>query len=143
MTGLSVADLFAGSGALGAEALSRGAKRLLAVDNRPEALRAIRANLASLEAEERAEVVKQDIEKGLAFLKRWAPLDLILADPPYGRGLVERLLGQMPLEVLSPGGRLVVESSLKEQPEAAPPWSLVKQRRYGDTVITILTPEAS
>ena len=104
--GLSVADLFAGSGALGLEALSRGAERCLFVENDAVALRALRANIAALHAQPSSDVRAVSV---LALGPAPQPLDLILLDPPYrlGAGAValDRLmrlgwLGQSTLIVL-------------------------------------------
>jgi len=81
--GLKVADLFAGSGALGLEALSRGAAHCLFVEQDPAAIRAIRANLAALRAQPRADVRASSV-LSLGPVKE--PLDLVLLDPPYGTG---------------------------------------------------------
>ena len=81
--GLSVADLFAGSGALGLEALSRGAAHCLFVDQDPAAIRAIRANIANLRAQDRCEVRACS---ALSLGRAPAPLDLLLLDPPYQSG---------------------------------------------------------
>ena len=81
--GLSVADLFAGSGALGLEALSRGAAECLFVEHEAAALRALRANIAALRAQTRCIVQPASVMK-LGPAK--APHDLILLDPPYGSG---------------------------------------------------------
>ena len=79
--GLAVADLFAGSGALGLEALSRGAASCLFVEQDAEALRSLRANIAALRAQQRCTVQAGSV---LGLGKRSDPLDLILLDPPYG-----------------------------------------------------------
>ena len=81
--GLAVADLFAGSGALGLEALSRGAASCLFAENDPAALRALRANIANLRAQQRCDVRAGSVMQ-LGPAK--APCDLILLDPPYGSG---------------------------------------------------------
>ena len=81
--GLSVADLFAGSGALGLEALSRGAATCLFVEQEPAAIRALRANIANLRAQQRCEVRAGSVMQ-LGPAK--APYDLILLDPPYHSG---------------------------------------------------------
>lgn len=81
--GLKVADLFAGSGALGLEALSRGAAHCLFVDQDPAAIRAIRRNIANLKAQERSDV-RAISAMGLGPAKE--PLDLVLLDPPYETG---------------------------------------------------------
>jgi 16S rRNA (guanine966-N2)-methyltransferase len=82
--GLRVADLFAGSGALGLEALSRGAMHCLFVEQDPAAIRALRRNVANLRAQERSDVRATSV---LAMgASRGEPLDLVLLDPPYGTG---------------------------------------------------------
>lgn len=81
--GLAVADLFAGSGALGLEALSRGAATCLFAENDAAALRALRANITALQAQQRCDV---RAGSALALGPAKAPLDLILLDPPYGSG---------------------------------------------------------
>jgi len=93
--GLRVADLYAGSGALGLEALSRGAASATFVENDPKALAAIRANIDALGAGERARVLArpaQSLPRGEAF-------DLLFADPPYGPGSGTQVLR----EILAPG----------------------------------------
>jgi 16S rRNA (guanine966-N2)-methyltransferase len=81
--GLSIADLFAGSGALGLEALSRGAATCLFAENEPAAIRALRTNIANLRAQQRCDVRAGSVMQ-LGPAK--APYDLILLDPPYGSG---------------------------------------------------------
>jgi len=91
--GLTVADLFAGSGALGLEALSRGAASCLFVEQDAAALRALRANIANLHAQPQTDVRAGSV---LALGPAKAPLDLILLDPPYGTGA-----GQVALDKLN------------------------------------------
>ena len=81
--GLAVADLFAGSGALGLEALSRGAASCLFVEQDPAAIRALRTNIAALRAQPQCDVRASSVMQ-LGPAK--APLDLVLVDPPYGSG---------------------------------------------------------
>jgi 16S rRNA (guanine966-N2)-methyltransferase len=150
LEGAAVADLFAGSGALGLEALSRGASSLVAVDRAEEALRAVKTNLKNLGlgtggGEPLVTVLKRDLGRGLGFLGPMSPFDLILADPPYGRGWPERLLVRLPAGFLAPGGRLILETSTQESLEPSPPWRLIQDRGYGQTrlLILTLTPEAT
>ena len=138
LEGLSVADLFAGSGALGIEALSRGAGSAVFVDDGPEALTAIRANLASLGLEDRSTVVRSDV---LAWLGRppgvaeARAFDLALCDPPYDFARWPALLERLEAQVA------VLESS---QPvDLAPPWGVVRQKRYGGTLVTVIRREHS
>ncbi|MFX8868037.1 RsmD family RNA methyltransferase, partial [Acinetobacter baumannii] len=81
--GLSVADLFAGSGALGLEALSRGAASAILVEQDPPAIRAIRANIANLHAQAQCDVRACSV---MALGVAKAPLDVVFLDPPYGTG---------------------------------------------------------
>jgi 16S rRNA (guanine966-N2)-methyltransferase len=133
-----VLDLFAGSGALALEALSRGAAHATLVDSAPAAIRAIRANLATLGvAAAEAEVHRREAR---AFLRgaRAAghEYDLVLLDPPYrladelGRELSPSLAA-----VLAPGGRVVSESDRRAPLDLDPGLPLTDERRYGDTLI--------
>jgi 16S rRNA (guanine966-N2)-methyltransferase len=133
-----VLDLFAGSGALGLEALSRGAAEATFVDSSPAALRAVRANLETLGAG--AEVRRGDAR---AFLRNaraaGRQYDLVFLDPPYQRAgaLAEALAGDL-AAVLATQARVVVESDRRSPLEL--PLPLQVDRRYGDTVIRIFTP---
>ena len=130
-----VLDLFAGSGALGLEALSRGAAEVTFVDSAPAAVRAVRANLDALGAE--AEVRRADAR---AFLRNarasGRQYDLVFLDPPY-RSAAElgRELSEALPPVLSAGARVVSESDRRTPLELDLP--LVHERRYGDTLIRI------
>ena len=135
LEGARVLDLFAGSGALGIEALSRGAAEATFVDSDPRAIRAVRDNLAALGID--AEVRRADAR---AFLRtareQQRHYDLVFLDPPYrlaGR-LGPGLSSALP-EVIAPGGRVVTESDRR-----APlmlELDLIDERRYGDTLIRI------
>jgi 16S rRNA (guanine966-N2)-methyltransferase len=134
--GLHVLDLYAGSGALGIEALSRGAASATLVDSGAAAVRAARENLARI-GDGRASAVRAD---ALAFLRgaarrgeRW---DLVFCDPPYR--LAPRLgaeLGRLLSPVLGPRARVACESSVRQPLQL--PLPLLKERRYGDTLVTI------
>jgi 16S rRNA (guanine966-N2)-methyltransferase len=105
--GLTVADLFAGTGALGLEALSRGASHCLFIDSDPKAIAAIRRNVERFGAGDRAEVRAQLVEHAAAPRM---PCDLIFIDPPYGGGLAEpTLLRMVGSDWLAPGGVISVE----------------------------------
>ena len=126
-----VLDLFCGTGALGIEAVSRGAASAVLVDTDP---RLARRNVAELSLEDRCRVVRSD---AVRFLTRSrASFDLILCDPPYGRA--ERLaddLGRLLPGCLAPAGRVVVESAAREPLELGLP--LVAERRFGEALIRI------
>jgi 16S rRNA (guanine966-N2)-methyltransferase len=136
--GARVLDLYAGSGALGIEALSRGAAEVTFVDSAPAAVRAIRANLEALGAE--ADVRRADAHRFLRSASgEGRHYDLVFLDPPYrlaerlGRGLSEALPG-----VLAPGGLAISESDRRSPLDLD--LTPTDERRYGDTVIRIHGP---
>jgi 16S rRNA (guanine966-N2)-methyltransferase len=138
LDGSAVLDLFAGTGALGIEALSRGADRAVFVDRDRGAVQAIRANLAALGlGPERAQVRPGDAARALqdAALRREA-YDLVFLDPPYepAAGLHALLAERLP-PVLAPGARVVAERGRRSPPPIDLP--LLTERRYGDTLLTI------
>ena len=126
-----VVDLFAGSGALGLEALSRGAASVVLVERARGALTAIRANIERLGAEDEVRVVSDDVFRYLGRVDE--PFDLAFADPPYGTGDAPRLVEAF---TAAPFAReLWLEHPFREDlplPEHA------KTRRYGDTALTVL-----
>jgi 16S rRNA (guanine966-N2)-methyltransferase len=131
--GLRALDLFAGSGALGIEALSRGAQSAVFVDSAPAAIAAIKRNLDGLEAD--ARVVKRD---ALAFLAgaKGEGYDLVMIDPPYDSALrlAEPLSERLP-RLLNNGARIVTESDKRAPLALDLPLRL--ERDYGDTRIAV------
>ena len=138
LDGKRVLDLFAGSGALALEALSRGAEHATLVDSAPAAIKAIHANVAAIAIPpEQADVRRQDVR---AFLRSARAArheyDLVLLDPPYrlaaelGRELSPLIAG-----VLAAGGRVVSESDRRTPLDLEPDLPLTDERRYGDTLI--------
>lgn len=133
--GLAVADLFAGSGALGLEALSRGAASCLFVEQDRAALDVIRANIAALGARDCARV-----EVGSATQLRAAPgpLDLILVDPPYHSGAGEVALDRLlRLGWIGPQTWISLETAFNEDPEIAG-LVLDTERRIGKAKLSLL-----
>jgi len=126
--GLAVADLFAGSGALGLEALSRGAARCTFVETDRGAIEAIRRNLAAFGAA--AEVLAVPAAKA----RLAGPLDLAFLDPPYGSGLAPAALAALPLAA---GGWASVETGRGET-AAAPGYTVDAERVHGKAKITLL-----
>jgi 16S rRNA (guanine966-N2)-methyltransferase len=133
VAGARVLDLYAGSGALGIEALSRGAAAATLVDDAAAAVRAITANLEGVEG---AEVVRRDARAFLRTARDEArQYDLVFLDPPYRQAsAVGRTLAEPLAAVLAPGG-LVVSESDRRTPLDLPTLTLDDERRYGDTLI--------
>ena len=123
-----VLDLFAGSGALGIEALSRGAARCTFVEQARPAVRVLRGNLEALGLDAQATVVPMDVSRFLAGVVPEA--DLALVDPPYAYDGWEALLAAVPVPFV------VAES---DRPiDAGPGWARVRSKRYGGTHVTFL-----
>lgn len=133
--GLAVADLFAGSGALGLEALSRGAASCIFVEQDPAAIRALRANIAALQAQPQCDVRAASV---LALGPAKAPLDLILLDPPYGSGAGVVALEKLTrLGWIGPATWISLETAVGELPQIKT-LEAVASRKVGIALITLL-----
>lgn len=136
--GLSVADLFAGSGALGLEALSRGAAHCLFVDQDDAALKAIRENVRVLDAKVRSLVQAGSV---LSLGPAKQPHDLILLDPPYGTGAGAVALDRMlRLGWIGPATWMAVETA-QDESVAVRGLAIEAERRVGKAKLTLLTQE--
>lgn len=132
-----VLDLFAGTGALGLEALSRGAQTAVFVENHKGALDLIKRNIDICGFSDKSLLVKQDLAKGLFFLDRIAPatgFDLVFLDPPYGSDLAESILKELAASrFLSDDIVIVAEESVKHNlPENIGKLCLFDRRSYGE-----------
>ena len=142
--GARVLDLYAGSGAMGIEALSRGADSAVFVESAPAALRAIRDNLDGLAMGDRTKVLGLTAERACAG-DIDVPVDLVLIDPPYDvvLGSVYDALADLHRRgMLAPGAQVVIERSRRDpQLEDTPPRFLASDRirTYGDTALSYLT----
>jgi len=135
ITGARVLDLFAGTGALGLEALSRGAAEALFVDDGRVAGRLLHDNIRALGATDRATLVSRDATRLGAC--PGAPNTLVFCDPPYTKGLGEKALAAaLAGGWIAPGALVVWEESADVSPPDG--LALLDQRRYGDSVIYIL-----
>ncbi len=137
-----VLDLFAGTGALGMEALSRGAESAVFVDNNPGALSVIQRNIKSCSFDKQAHIIKWDIKKNLNCLKsEGTAFDLVFMDPPYNQGMVKPALFNLEqTRSLEKGARIVVEHSpLEPIPDHVFMFEIADQRRYGKTLVSFLT----
>ncbi len=143
LQGQSVLDLYAGTGALGIEALSRGAARAVFVESARPALAALRQNLAALGLDDVAEVVAAPVARALPALgARRPPFDLVLVDPPYADAaealaLVARHLR---LEGAPAHARIVLEHASRDRIPCPPGLAAAGTRTYGDTAISLYEP---
>lgn len=141
---LRVLDLYAGSGALSIEALSRGARSSVLVESARPALACLRENLTKLGLTERSTVLPLRVESALSQLRAKGPFDLVLCDPPWkdvdaARAALEALAE---LGSLAPGALIALEHAAKSPPRVPPSSRLhaFDVRRWGDTAFTLLEP---
>lgn len=141
LEGSTVLDLFAGTGAMGLEALSRGARRAVLVDQGQQSARIIPANLKACALQERASHVRGDVQKTLPRLAAEGPYDLIFLDPPYGRDLVPKVLTLISeLKLLAAGGVVCAEADRQDAvPAVVGELVRMEQRCYGSTAIHLFT----
>ena len=143
VVGSRVLDLFAGTGALGIEALSRGAECATFVDRSPDALRLVTENLATCDLAERAKVVRAD---GPDWLRSTSDVwDLVLLDPPYDFDAWDDLLAVVAAHLADPATALVVVESDREvlgEDGADVRWHVDSRRRAAGTVVTLLRPDS-
>jgi 16S rRNA (guanine966-N2)-methyltransferase len=133
-----VLDLYAGSGAVGIEALSRGATSADFVERGRPALTVLRANLQRTRLADAARIHGIDVERFLAAES--GPWDLIVADPPYdARAIVAPLRDAA--SRLAPGGVLVLKHFWRDEPPALDGLSVTRQRRFGETMLTFMEAE--
>lgn len=137
-----VLDLFAGSGALGFEALSRGASHVTFVEKAKSVVSLIEKNAALLEVKDQVRVIGDSIEHGQKLFLEDAPFDLILADPPYAHGWELKLLTGLPWDkLLAPQGYFCLEWGIQKTqpiilPDTLPFLVKTREKNYGDSVLT-------
>lgn len=142
LEGANVADLYAGTGALGIEAISRGARKATLVESARPALAVLRENVASLGVGDRARVVAGQVGTGAcaARLASEGPFDLVLADPPWAdvdSGEVATALASLAAAgALAPGATLVLEHASRSPAPEIVGLAREDTRRYGDTALT-------
>lgn len=129
-----VLDLFAGSGQLGIEALSRGARSCTFVESNRQAIKVVEDNLSHCKLDDNARVVLSD---AVSFLMRKDNFDIAFLDPPYHQGLIEKCLVLL-LPLMSGDGVVVCETAADESLlESINGWSADRVRRYGKTKLTL------
>ena len=147
LSGLKVLDLFAGTGSLGIESLSRGTQHAVFIDNSQQALKLIRKNLVTCGFENSGTVLRRDLKKAATlshpvFKQRF---DLLFLDPPYRGDMLIPLLEKISTaDILSNGSRVVVELSKHEMlPSSFGNLKIADSRLYGDTMINIYSHEVT
>ena len=136
-----VLDLYAGTGAMGIEALSRGAKWAFFAEGQRAALAALAKNIKSCSLENRTNTIKCNILDNLKILQSHrAAFDLVFIDPPYNQDLIQPTLAHLARsQCLANGARLAVEHSPREPiPENRPEFEVADRRRYGKTLVSFL-----
>ena len=136
-----VLDLFAGTGALGIEALSRGATHAVFIDQAKTALAAIRTNIRNLGIGDRTRVLQWNISKGLKCLSSIPQaFDLVFMDPPYeSNAVVPALTALIACDALAPGVQIVIEHSIREPLSISMvPLTVTDQRRFGKTLVSFM-----
>jgi 16S rRNA (guanine966-N2)-methyltransferase len=141
VTECRVLDLFAGTGALGLEALSRGAAHATFVDSARAAVTALRGNLRALGLEDRATVIAGDAVVSAARHAPATPWQLVFVDPPYRSDLAVRAVAALPADHLAADAVIVIEHDRHNvPPDALGSLLRTDQRRYGDTLISFFVP---
>jgi 16S rRNA (guanine966-N2)-methyltransferase len=141
--GNTVLDLFAGTGNLGIEAVSRGAERVVFVEKDREAVKLIEKNLSLCKMEDQSEVLHKDVGQAMGYLnRRGERFGLVLMDPPYEKGLIQRTLNQLEADKIYRGDSVLVIEHIRREPlpDLSRSWTLIRQRKIGDTLISFLTP---
>lgn len=136
----AILDLFAGTGNLGLEALSRGAASAVFIDQSIQSIQVIKDNAAHTKLEDRAKIVKAEAFNALQrFSQQKEQFDIIFCDPPYRKGLAQKALELAgSLELVKQGGLVIVEQA-KDEPvlDGDHLFQLIRSERYGETVIHI------
>ena len=142
LEGAAVLDLFAGSGSLGLEALSRGAREVVFVENGAWAVETIRDNLKSLALTQKALVINQDVSLALARLQRdGKSFKIIFLDPPYNEGLVKKILIQLERsDIVSALTQIILHHSRQEKlPETLEKLEVLREKRFGQACLSFLS----
>ncbi len=140
LEGMEVLDLFAGTGSVGLEALSRGARHVVFVDSGIPAVKLLLKNLTQIGLLDQAHVLKKSANAAIEILfQKKQQFDLIFLDPPYDRGLIDSTLKKLhQFDLLLPNGEIICEHSPRELPTFLSGLRLVDQRKYGQTYVSFL-----
>lgn len=138
LEGLRVLDIFAGTGSLGIEALSRGCHEAVFVDNHRESVAVIRQNLKQLNLEDRSRVITREATAAIQVLAGESPFRIIVLDPPYRQGLTEKVLRNLESAPFVTAETIIVAESDSSEvfAEEFGPLRQFDRRIYGDTALT-------
>ena len=139
--GTAVLDLFAGTGAFGIEALSRGADFAVFVDNDRDSIDVLQANVRNLSLENQSKIIRWDPTRNLSCLPSLRiAFNLVFMDPPYSKKMITLTLANLHAsQSITDGTRVVVEHSLREPVSTDQlPFEIADQRKYGKTLVSIL-----
>lgn len=140
--GARILDLYAGTGAMGIEALSRGAEFALFADDHNAALSALEKNIKTCLLQNRVNTIKWNILKNLNFIRSYKNgFNLVFIDPPYNKNMIQPTLSNLATsQCLENNAQLTIEHSpLEPVPENLPGFKISSQRRYGKTLVSFLT----
>ena len=134
-------DMFAGTGSVGLEALSQGARRVFFVENDHRALLALRTNISRCGVESQATIVAAALPQAVRKLPATQQVDVFFLDPPYASDLAEATLSTLvDCSVLAPGGLVVWQHAARREPLGLTGYTLWQRKRYGSTQLSFLTP---
>ena len=140
LAGAHVLDLFAGSGSVGLEALSRGAATATFVELAPRHLACLQSNIAQVKAEGRTQVIRADVYQWLAAYQG-ASFEIAYADPPYELGATQGYARVLELlaskNIVKENGLFIAEMKSHQDPDISPLWELCRDRSYGQTRLAI------
>ena len=136
--GRQVLDLFAGTGALGIEALSRGAGRAVFVEENPRSLTVLRKNIEECRVKDRAQVLAREVNTGIKILEaKGESFQIIFLDPPYGQGFVLKTLEALAASsIVSPDTLIVAEHAATDPVFPIPHLERIAARKYGGTLVS-------
>lgn len=128
-------DLYAGTGSVGIEALSRGAESCIFVERSHELSKVIRENIKITGFLEKGHIVRKEVNKALfqSFLDKCFIFDVVFADPPYEKGMIKQFFDTIDMSIIANGGLLVLQHSVREKTK----WKPYREAKVGDTILSL------
>ena len=134
----SILDLFAGTGNLGLEALSRGALNAIFVEHDSNCIKIIQENINNTKMQEKSKIIRGDVYRIVDNLNKCShAFDIIFADPPYNKEHVNKLLNSLSVNILKPDSLIIIEHSKNEAYNIPQHIELIRKQQYGETIISI------